>query len=187
MFRIILALALASSVWAETICTCEPTICDGSYNGTTLCACPARRVPPANAGRRRVVATCLQRGWESGTRRGRRAASRWGGGVGASGRGGAHRASAARRGSDAPTGTPLHPSYCSRALSQEPSQQGPDQRRRRPQPHGGAAVSVAGALAAAASDTATAAAVTPPATAGVGNEDSPLEHTPRTKLTRAHR
>ena len=44
MFRIILALALASSVWAETICTCEPTICDGSYNGTTLCACPARRV-----------------------------------------------------------------------------------------------------------------------------------------------
>ena len=111
----------------------------------------------------------------------------WGRRVVALRRGGAHRASAARRGSDAPTGTPLHPSYCSRALSQEPSQQGPDQRRRRPQPHGGAAVSVAGALAAAASDTATAAAVTPPATAGVGNEDSPLEHTPRTKLTRAHR
>ena len=44
MLRTILALALASSVWAETICSREPTICAGTYSGTTLCA-PLHRAP----------------------------------------------------------------------------------------------------------------------------------------------
>jgi len=33
MLRTILALALASSAWAETICSLEPTICNGTYTG----------------------------------------------------------------------------------------------------------------------------------------------------------
>jgi len=39
MLRTILALALASSVWAvatQTICSYDSTICDGSYSGTQL-------------------------------------------------------------------------------------------------------------------------------------------------------
>ena len=68
MLRTIFAIALVSSAWAThvaaggTVCSSEPTACDGTYNGTTLCACPARRVPPTNAGRRRgSLPAC--RGW----------------------------------------------------------------------------------------------------------------------------
>ena len=62
MLRTILALALASSAWAviqaDTICSLEPTICDGTYSGTSLCA-PLHR-PPCTMHQREGVATCLQ-------------------------------------------------------------------------------------------------------------------------------
>ena len=58
MLRTLLALALASSGWAETICSRDSTICDGSYSGTELCATlppfdPAR--PPCAANKRRAA------------------------------------------------------------------------------------------------------------------------------------
>eukprot|EP00964_Phaeocystis_antarctica_P045230 scaffold26026_cov36-Phaeocystis_antarctica.AAC.1 len=47
MLRTLLALALASSARADTICSngeYDTTICDGTYSGTTLCA-PLHRPP----------------------------------------------------------------------------------------------------------------------------------------------
>ena len=73
MFRTILALALASSVWAETICSYDSTICDGSYSGTQLCA-PLHRPPCTMHHPTRGVDTCLQGLGASGAGRGRRAA-----------------------------------------------------------------------------------------------------------------
>ena len=58
MLRTILALALASSAWAETICSRDPTICDGTYSGTQLCA-PLHR-PPFTMHQRGGVATCVR-------------------------------------------------------------------------------------------------------------------------------
>ena len=43
MLRTILVLALASSAWADTVCTRDPRICDSTYGGgggTILCAPP---------------------------------------------------------------------------------------------------------------------------------------------------
>ena len=77
MLRTILALALASSVWAviqaDTICSLEPTICDGTYSGTQLCA-PLHRPPCTMHHPTRGVDTCLQGLGASGAGRGRRAA-----------------------------------------------------------------------------------------------------------------
>eukprot|EP00964_Phaeocystis_antarctica_P008476 scaffold4574_cov65-Phaeocystis_antarctica.AAC.2 len=44
MLRTLLALALASSAWADTICSREPAACDGTFSGTQLCA-PLHRPP----------------------------------------------------------------------------------------------------------------------------------------------
>ena len=115
MLRTILALALASSAWADTICSLEPTICDGTYSGTELCA-PLHRppLPCTNEGgcHLRAGVGRAAPGGDGGqpSRRGRVAYR-----VVATRTGEAHRASDARRGSDAPTGTPLHPSSCSGA------------------------------------------------------------------------
>ena len=38
MFRTIFAFALVCSAAAVTICQHDPTICDGTYSGTELCA-----------------------------------------------------------------------------------------------------------------------------------------------------
>ena len=73
MLRTILALALASSAWAETICSLEPAACDGSYLGTTLCA-PLHRPPCTMHHPTRFFFTCLQGLGASGAGRGRRAA-----------------------------------------------------------------------------------------------------------------
>ena len=62
MLRTILALALASSVWAvatQTICSYDSTICDGSYSGTQLCA-PLHRPPCTMRHPTRGVDACLQ-------------------------------------------------------------------------------------------------------------------------------
>ena len=56
MLRTILALALASSAWAETICEYDPALCNGTYSGPIVCA-PLHR-PPYHAPTR--GATCLQ-------------------------------------------------------------------------------------------------------------------------------
>eukprot|EP00964_Phaeocystis_antarctica_P098430 scaffold64459_cov58-Phaeocystis_antarctica.AAC.1 len=71
MLRTLLALALASSGWAETICSRDSTICDGSYSGTELCA-PLHRPPSTMHQRGGGSPAC--RGWESGAGRRRRAA-----------------------------------------------------------------------------------------------------------------
>ena len=60
MLRTLLALALASSAWADTICSRKPTACDGTYSGTQLCA-PLHR-PPFHAPTRGVAAAPACRG-----------------------------------------------------------------------------------------------------------------------------
>ena len=128
MLRTILALALASSVWSQPginlpICSHDSTICDGSYSGTQLCA-PLHRPPCTMHHPTRGVDACLQGSGER--RRGRteggpRARIGWWRRVVASRRGEAHRASAARRGSDAPldpssrSGAPLAGTFGTRA------------------------------------------------------------------------
>ena len=103
MLRTILVFALASSVWAETICSYDSTICDGSYSGTKMCV-PLHRPPCTMHHPTRGVDERRREGTEGGPRVG------WWRRVVASRRGEAHSASAARRRSDAPTGTPLDPS-----------------------------------------------------------------------------
>ena len=89
---------------AGTVCSNEPTICDGTYSGKYLCA-PLPRLPCATNERRAPegVAQLGCQGWESGTGRGRRAASR---------RGGARHASAALRGSAMDAPPPLLLLWC---------------------------------------------------------------------------
>ena len=44
---------LAVCTAAGTICSNVPTVCDGSYSGTSLCALPPTLSPPLNAGSER--------------------------------------------------------------------------------------------------------------------------------------
>ena len=79
MLRTILALALASSAWAETICSLEPKICNGTYSpatysGNTIVCAPLHRPPCTMHHPTRGVFTCLQGLGASGAGRGRRAA-----------------------------------------------------------------------------------------------------------------
>lgn len=40
---------LAACTAAGTICSNEPTVCDGTYSGTSLCALPPTLSPPLNS------------------------------------------------------------------------------------------------------------------------------------------
>ena len=106
MLRTILVLVLASSAWADTFCSREPTICDGTYNSTSLCAPlhTAHRVPCTNEGGAGVMGERRRERME-GVGWWRR-------------RGGAH--------ADLPPAADLMPPRA--PLSQEPSQQQPDWR-----------------------------------------------------------
>ena len=129
MLRTLLALALASSAWAQlprTICSLEPAACDGTFNGTQLCA-PLHRPPCTMHQRGGVSPACT--GWESGAGGGQRAASRRSGGVGWWRRVGARHTAHLPPAADvmmlrAPLSTPC--SLAPAPLSQGPLAEGPD-------------------------------------------------------------